>query len=1588
MCSIFFLDYGGLNIKSKKIIILFCLIFCLLFSISSVCAHDNNIDNNQTETLGTTTTNDVVSVSSEDTNTNTGVEALQKVADDDSAETQNVVVGSGNENEIISDVEALSGEDTILLSTGDSEVLKDDDTGSYSDLVYLITLTEAGSTLTLYHDYKYNTETDQDYVNGITISKSITINFNGHTIDGNTQASIFTIQANNVVLKNINIINARGSSLGCGLYWLGDNGCLINANMSNCYRSSRTYGASGGISWWGNNGTIDKLDMTNCRMNWNGDTGRAGGSMSICGVGISISNSRFHDTITGGSYGLIAVLGSSSSVTFENCNFTEFIGTQSTYGAIFYEGTTGLTFKKCNFTNTKTRAVIGFIKTPTNFIDCYFESIHTYFSNLYYSNFINTTFKSNVQNQLSVIWMDSYFEDCTFIGMNVNAASISSGSVDQFINSRFINTTGLNFNKYSGGYVIVDGCNFTNTVINLQSGDKNSITNSIFNNPEDTTDITIKSNVRVFLNNNTANVSNSGVNFDVGYSFNVSVDGSGDGFVTLDYALSHIGVGGVINIYSGVYDLAGKNVNVNFKINPLGNVVLTNGSIYLKKGYELHDLTFTQLTSNSFPDMLAGLTMEFESSLINSTFINNTYGIAIYYNTTVKNCKVINQTMSRYLFQHSAHGSNSFIVDGVSVENSTITGLINTNGFSNCNFKNINITNSQLQNLWILNSEGVFNDGNGFVIENVNITKSNITSSLISNVYSWVRSLTFKDITVTDSNYTSKDTIISVKGNTVLENIKIVNLNFTYGVIVVKFDGEGDKINGLTLENYNTSTELINSNSIFTLNGLFLSNVNASTVYTLSDTGVMSLSGLCFTNTNFASGVLFNLTDKSSLKDSVFSDYTGHIIADGSNIVFSDCVFIRGNNSLLNGSALLVDGNYIKFSNCNFTNNTACNGAIYFMEGCIRPAFTGCNFTNNNAVESAGALYFNTPEGTGVSITYDDIVTGASINWDNLTNRSNGVIGNIIMLASIVYVINDTSGYEGKSHSARSRDDPGLFSIAYGVAGRDCLFVFIREGDVFDYTEDIMFGSILPTLDSGWIFQGNNSVIKGIGIQVAEDCGDFKAYNINVTGKTTGGSVIVIDEENVVFENCSIIDNIIDDAGVGAVVINAGNVNITDCSAINNRATNSSGAYGGAIFVNASNVNIIRTLFSGNGAYTSGSHIYLNESLQNIRLINNTFSDSVQIGSGACSGVVIQGINIVVTGNTFRNNTGKTGSALSIIGDVYNLVVTDNIFVNNTANSGSLYINIDPSLESTITVSSNTFMNNTAVYGGALFIDYVKNPELLNLGNTFINNTATLGGALFINGENIIILNSNFTGNHAVNGSAVYINANNVELVNCNFTGNNASDCGAVYVNGTGAVIRNALFYNNTADWGSAIYIAPKASVNLYSVTLSENCVKGGAEGAANTQGDMVKHGDICLDSVSNFGAEDLTLGYYTGSLVTGYQNYITNRTADYWLSVVYVNSTGGGTGFDKNHATTWDSALKHIVKEVATTIIFTGDVELIQKILSNYTNLTITTLNGTQVIRRNSSDNSKYLFICEFTTQNFMLNFTIFLDCQDVLLI
>ena len=117
---------------------------------------------------------------------------------------------------------------------GNSEMLTSN-AGDFSMLSDEINSSFQAKSVKLTQDYSFNVQSDEKYCDGINITiDDLIIDGQGHTINANKKARIFNVQSNNVILKNINIINGNASSHGGAIYWEGLNGTINNCIFKDC----------------------------------------------------------------------------------------------------------------------------------------------------------------------------------------------------------------------------------------------------------------------------------------------------------------------------------------------------------------------------------------------------------------------------------------------------------------------------------------------------------------------------------------------------------------------------------------------------------------------------------------------------------------------------------------------------------------------------------------------------------------------------------------------------------------------------------------------------------------------------------------------------------------------------------------------------------------------------------------------------------------------------------------------------------------------------------------------------------------------------------------------------------------------------------------------------------------------------------------------------------------------------------------------------------------------------------------------------------------------------------------------------------
>ena len=284
-------------------------------------------------------------------------------------------VSSTNDSTVISNTS--NNYSVINNSTNNNKIIKSNNvgvyganvnssnSGSFTDLNNKIY--NGGNYIVLNQNYTYNPNKDSSFKNGITISKPITINGNGYTINGLNMAEAFNIKSKNVIIANCTFINTNSTTYGGAIYWNnGNNGSIYNCTFinstgrnggaiflfkgNNCSidycRFISTKSDSGGVVYWyGASGILSNCKFINTTSN------DGGAVFWNDGKNTKIINCTFNNTHSDKFGGAILLFGvpSLSKCNIANCNFIN-TSSDNQGGAIYWYGPNG-TIENCNFIN-------------------------------------------------------------------------------------------------------------------------------------------------------------------------------------------------------------------------------------------------------------------------------------------------------------------------------------------------------------------------------------------------------------------------------------------------------------------------------------------------------------------------------------------------------------------------------------------------------------------------------------------------------------------------------------------------------------------------------------------------------------------------------------------------------------------------------------------------------------------------------------------------------------------------------------------------------------------------------------------------------------------------------------------------------------------------------------------------------------------------------------------------------------------------------------------------------------------------------------------------------------------------------------
>ena len=659
----------------KRILTIICLVICL-FSIASVCAGDVN---------------------------------------DTAIASADVMELSQGDNILTDDLTTQEVDSPSALTDNGGVILQTNDNGTFSDLQGKINATEEGGMVNLTNDYNYG-ESDKE----ISITKAITINGNGFTINGMEKSRIFNIEASgNIVLSNITFLNGN-SDLGGAVIFNND---VSDVVIDNCRFIDNYAAKNGGALYF--NGTFKNSAITNTEF---------------------ISNAASKNG------GAVYVLNSSAENLFENLTFADNRAEDKDGGAINFHweliktGFTNVTFfnnragssggaintdQNVNDNNkyvnvdfisnsaSKGGAINGYGQSHGNsFSGCSFENNSAsasggaiyYARNIQYTVFENSSFVKNTAKTgnggtiyTNMAFRFNRFSNDSFIN---NTAAVNGGSVyvyDKFTDNSIENSEFIsNVASSNGGAVYTRGSSSANVFENMtfSSNRANKADGGAINFHGETSKTSF-TNVTFF--NNTAGSSGGAINTDN----NVNNDNE---YVNVDFISNSASKGGALNGYG--QSRGNSFEGCSFENNSASS---DGGAIYYKGNIisnAFENSTFTGNTAGNNGGAMFAYRDCVSNSFDNALFIDNSAAI----NAGAVYCL---GSMTSNVFCDSEFRNNSALgMDGGSIN--VISNLKNTS-FNGVTFKD----NTACGNGGAINVDGIVNNTNftGAVFINNNASK-------------------------------------------------------------------------------------------------------------------------------------------------------------------------------------------------------------------------------------------------------------------------------------------------------------------------------------------------------------------------------------------------------------------------------------------------------------------------------------------------------------------------------------------------------------------------------------------------------------------------------------------------------------------------------------------------------------------------------------------------------------------------------------------------------------------------------------------------------------------------------------------------
>ena len=490
-------------------------------------------------------------------------------------------------------------------------------------------------------------------------------------------------------------------------------------------------------------------------------------------------------------------------------------------------------------------------------------------------------------------------------------------------------------------------------------------------------------------------------------------------------------------------------------------------------------------------------------------------------------------------------------------------------------------------------------------------------------------------------------------------------------------------------------------------------------------------------------------------------------------------------------------------------------GRVFFINGNIAPTLSLLTLRRGNALTLADG-----PAGSSGGAGGAVYVNGASpIFKDVIAEESHAFFG------SGFYLRNAGGSYTGvtvrQNGSGVSNGRGGGFYIE---GGQPTLQSMTIEANIAITGAGLYLDNSAATLLQNSVQNnGDATTLDGGGIYLSAGTASLITNTIASNQAQHGGG-LRLTSSNATLRGNTISSNLAsatpapagqNDGLGGGLYIVGGAPLITANTISNNQALHPLLSYGGGIYVGQTAMVLTGNTLSGNQAHRGGG-IYF-AATQNIVVQNNTFTSNVADAPNenlraSGGGIYLATTTITLPTNTFSQNSALYGAGIYVAGAGQNEITQNNVTANTASkDGGGLYLD-----GSDAVLESNTVQDNrtTGGRGGGL---YARNGQATLLDNAFVANLAALeGGGIFLSVDGTTLHNDTLQGNQAGDGGGIYIDGptpgaaqaapwiNQVTLSE-NIASNHG---GALFIRTSGAQITlNTIRDNQAAVDGGGVYV-------------------------------------------------------------------------------------------------------------------------------------------------------------------------------------